>query len=105
MRKERILPLLPFVMARTASQGSVLEAILDAMEALHEPCEGVLRDLDSFFDPVRCPDRFVPMLATWVGLERVLAAQQPGRAPVGLTATSPRLRDLAHRCAELTRWR
>src|SRR5258705_13495621 len=98
MKKERIVPLLPFVMARTAREGSVLDALLGAMDALHEPAEGVLRNLDSFFDPLRCPDRFVPMLATWVGLERVLVAQEPGRDPAGLSATSLRLRDLVHRC-------
>jgi phage tail-like protein len=105
MKKEKIAGLLPYVFARAATPGSVLDAVLLAMEKLHEPSEEVLSALDLFFDPLRCPDRFVPMLATWIGLADLLRTAAPGRAPTGLEAGSPQLRELVARGAELSRRR
>lgn len=105
MTKNRIASLLPYVIARTAQPGSVLDALLAAMAGLHEPSERVLRDLDAYADPRRCPDRFVPMLARWVGLEGVLRPEGSGRAPVGLADDSPNLRELVARRSHLSRLR
>jgi phage tail-like protein len=103
--KDRIAALLPYVIARTARKGSVLDGLLSAMEGLHEPSERVLADLDAYADPRRCPDRFVPMLARWVGLEGVLRPEGSGRAPVGLAGDSPNLRELVARRSGLSRLR
>jgi phage tail-like protein len=80
----------------------VLDAILEAMSGLQAPSRRVLDELDASFDPWRCPDRFVPMLARWTGLEEVLRPDEAGRAPIGLGADSPHLRALVADRARLT---
>jgi phage tail-like protein len=72
MHREEIEQLLPSVFQRGLRPGSPLVALLDAMEALHEPIEDALGRLDAIFDPRRTPDRFVPFLAAWLDLGRVL---------------------------------
>jgi phage tail-like protein len=102
MNKARIATLLPYVVSRTARPGSVLDAMLEAMSGLLEPSLRILDDLDASFDPRRCTDPFVPMLARWVGLEDVLRPNEVGRAPIGLPAGSPQLRSLVAGRARLT---
>ena len=72
MHREEIEQLLPGVFQRSARPGSALVALLDGMAAFHQPIEDVLQRLDAFFDPRRTPDRFVPFLAAWLDLGRVL---------------------------------
>jgi phage tail-like protein len=72
MHRDEIEQLLPSVFQRGARPGSVLAALLDAMAAYHEPIEEVLQQLPAVFDPRRAPDRFVPFLAAWLDLGRVL---------------------------------
>ncbi len=69
MDAERLLLLLPEVYQRAAGPGTPLSATLDVMAALHEPVEQVVADFPAVVDPWRTPDRFVPYLARWVGLE------------------------------------
>ncbi|MGH3491040.1 MAG: phage tail protein [Actinopolymorphaceae bacterium] len=104
MRRPAIDRLLPAAYERAAVQGSVLGALLDVMEQLHAPDEELLARIDDVSAPYRAPDRFVPFLARWVGLEhlvstRGMSASSADQVPVG------RLRDLVAVGAELARWR
>ena len=69
MDAERLRLLLPEVYQRAAGPGTPLSATLDVMAALHDPVEQVVADFPAIVDPWRTPDRFVPYLARWVGLE------------------------------------
>lgn len=106
MKQSEIEALLPSVFRRTIHPGTPLLALLQEMEAQHEPAEDVLADLDAFFDPYRAPDRFVPLLARWVDLGRLLSESADDLAvaasfPPGLG----RLRELVAAAAYLSRWR
>jgi phage tail-like protein len=72
MHRDEIEQLLPSVFQRGARPGSALSALLDAMAAFHEPIEEVLQQLPAVFDPRRTSERFVPFLAAWLDLGRVL---------------------------------
>ncbi len=78
MRHSELERLLPAVFQRAKLPGSPLAAVLDVMEALHEPSERALAELASIFDPRRCDERFLTMLAHWVHLERIFP---PGEGP------------------------
>jgi phage tail-like protein len=112
MKRADIEQLLPEIFRRTLVPGRIepspLAAFLDAMETLHAPDEAVLAALDTYFDPYRAPDRFVPYLAGWVDLgdlwvenplEFTAETLPPFPAGVG------RLRDLIASAAYLSRWR
>jgi phage tail-like protein len=108
MKQSRIESLLPEVFQRTARPGSPLSALLEVMEALHAPSEDVLARLETFLNPYRAPDDFVPFLARWVDLERLVVEAPEERAlsevpsfPGGLG----RLRDLVAAAAFLSKWR
>jgi phage tail-like protein len=115
VRSEAIERLLPgvFQLALHPSARGVVEpdrrlgATLQAMEALHEPCERVLVDLSSYVDPRLAPPAFVPYLASWVDLDRFLvaAADDPSLSPTLLATGLGRLRELVAAAAELARWR
>lgn len=121
MKADAIASLLPEVFRATLKPREPLHALLQAMEALHDPVEHTLGELGSRFDPRRAPDRFVPLLARWVGLEDLLprsAAAGPVHRrgdprrkcthPVSdeaLPTGTGRLRELVARAAELSRWR
>lgn len=107
MKRNELEGLLPDVFRRTARPGSVLAALLDVMAAYHAPSEEILATLDSFFDPYRTPDDFVPYLAGWVDLLRFLDDAPEGSNTDGITfAGGPgRLRELIAAAAHLTRWR
>jgi len=69
METERIGLLLPEVYRRAAAPGSPLTSLLEVMSQLHAPVEHVVATFPSVLDPWRTPDRFVPFLARWVGLD------------------------------------
>jgi phage tail-like protein len=71
MQADKIALLLPEVIRRAVVPGGPLAALLAVMEVQHGRSEGVLDDLPRVFDPLRTEDRFVPMLARWVDLERL----------------------------------
>src|SRR3954452_5191551 len=71
MRAEDVALLLPEVIRRALVPGTPLAALLAVMEAQHARSEEVLSDLPAVFDPLRTEDRFVPMLARWVDLQRL----------------------------------
>ncbi len=108
MKRTDIEQLLPGILQRTLRPGQPLAAVLETMEALHEPSEDVLARLDEFFNPRRTRDDFVPMLARWVDLGFLL--ERPGgdklrAAPHDTISTGlGRLRELIACAAELSKW-
>ena len=110
MKPTEIAGLLPEVFQRTVGRDTPLDAFLDAMSTLQERDDSVLRGLDRFFDPRRAPDNFVPFLAVWMDLERVLPRPAAHYYPIG-TPDSPlqsglgRLRELVASATDLSRWR
>jgi phage tail-like protein len=103
MRPERIARFLPEIYRLTlGTRHGVLDGLLDTMASLHQPSEEVLDDLDSYVDPMRAPDRFLPMLAGWLDLAAYLD-WSGGRKESGEPRFAPgpeRLRLLAMRAAE-----
>lgn len=107
MKQSQIKRLLPFVFQRVAGPGTPLLAILEVMEAFHEPPETVLQQIDSIFDPRRTPDNFVPYLAGWVDLGVLLDTSRAGTvsSPAALSTGVGRLRELIASAAKLSEWR
>jgi phage tail-like protein len=109
MKRREIEDLIPWVFRRTLRPGAPLAALLDVMEALHAPSERVLEEIDVALDPRRTGDAFVPFLARWVDLERLLEDESgrieasAGRPvlPTGLGW----LRELVAAAAGLSQWR
>lgn len=112
MKQAEIRQLLPEIFQRAVHPGNPLFAALAVMELLQAPSEGVLQNLETFFDPRRCPDGFVPYLASWVDLDRLLSTTPvlasapknslpPSAFPTGLG----RLRELVAAAPYLSRWR
>ena len=96
MDAARIVRLLPEVYQAAARPGSVLAALLAAMEQQHATAEAVLGALDAVFDPRRAPEPFLRMLANWVGLGSLVQAsaaigQVTGDGTHGLSPFTTRL--------------
>jgi phage tail-like protein len=110
MKRVDIELLLPEIFRRTLSrQGdSPLLAFLDVMERLHAPSEAVIDSLDTFFDPYRAPDVFIPYLASWLDLDP-LWIDSPERFTAKTLPPFPtgvgRLRALVAEAAFLSQWR
>ena len=104
MKAEEIALLLPWVYQRTNHPGNPLSVLLDVMEGLQEHSEGILAGVDAYFDPYRAPDRFVPYLASWMDLDRLLESGADGEGP-GFAPGIGRLRDLIASNAYLSSWR
>jgi len=104
MKRNEIERLLPGVMQRTAATGTPLDALLRAMEALQAPDEEVLSRLETYFAPYEAPDEFVPMLARWVDLDRLLA-ETPDHPADAFAGGLGRLRELVAAAAYLSKWR
>lgn len=127
MRAADVERMLPGVFQQAAVPGQPLGALLQVMEALHQPAEEVLDRVDAYLDPRRAPDEFVTLLARWVDLDRLFregaatrAAAQRGASPAGgagatargngdgevATGIPPaRLRLLVRAAARLSQWR
>lgn len=108
MKRTDIEQLLPNIFQRAVQPGAPLFALLEVMEALQAPDEAALSALDAFFDPYRAPAAFVPFLASWVDLDRLLrevpeefAAQALPSLPSGMG----RLRELVAAATFLAQWR
>jgi phage tail-like protein len=110
MKSAEIARMLPWIFQRTLRNGSLLETFLSVMEDQHARSEDVLAAVDRYFDPRRAPDEFVPFLATWLDLERVLVRSASGYyTPEGreepLQSGVGHLRELVAEGAFLARWR
>lgn len=80
--RERIEQLLPSVVRRAIVPGNPLSALTAVMADMFDPADEAGGTLDTYFDPWRCPERFLPLLATWVDI------------PLPITTGSRRLREL-----------
>jgi phage tail-like protein len=107
MKSSDIARLLPEVFRSGVGDRSVLSALLHVMERLHAPSERMLHTLEASFDPMITPDRFVPMLARWVDLERLFmrSAADPSASLEVLSTGTGRLRGLVARASHLSQWR
>jgi phage tail-like protein len=104
MRRQTIERLLPAGYQRAATEGSVLAALLEVMEALHAPDEQLIGDFDAQFAPYGARDDFLPFLARWVSLDHLVGVRRPGAAaPLLIPAT--RMRDLIAEAAALAQVR
>jgi hypothetical protein len=109
MQRERIARLLPEIMRPETPEAFAgpLGALLGVMEALHEPVEALLGQLDRYVDPLVAEPPFVLMLATWLDLDRYLhldgarRSSGAGNYPAGLD----QLRLLTLEAADLSRRR
>lgn len=104
MRRQTIERLLPTAYQRAAVEGSVLGALLDVMEALHEPDEQLLAGVDALFSPYTAPERFVPFLTGWVTLDYLVGVPRPG-GETRLPLPTGRVRDLIANGAALAKLR
>ena len=105
MKAARIKRLLPAVYQTAADDGTPLAALLGVMEAMHAPAELVLAQIESHFDPYRAPDAFVPYLASWVDLGRMLDRPRGGSRSPSFPAGVGRLRELTAAAITLSQWR
>lgn len=108
MQATEIKQLLPEVIQRTARGRNPLSALLDVMELMQAPAESAVAQFDSRLDPRRTSDSFVPLLARWTDLDRLLIGRLHGKdedlsraMPSGLG----RLRELIANAAWLSKWR
>jgi len=72
MRKADIANLLPEVFQRAAQDGTALNSLLEVMATLSEPVEECLDTFPSVLSAKDAPEAFVPMLARFVDLDRIL---------------------------------
>ncbi|MCP2327987.1 phage tail-like protein [Hamadaea flava] len=101
MRRAAIERLLPAAYQRAAVPGSVLSALLDAMETLHEPDERLLADVDSLFSAYRTSEALAAYLTRWVALDQVITSPSGARLPI----RPGDLRNLVAIGAHLAQWR
>jgi phage tail-like protein len=110
MKQNEIAQLLPAVFQRTLNEGNPLTGLLEVMEVLQAPSEAVLQRLDSFFDPRRTTDQFVPYLAYWADLTRLFDETLNVKEEIAFSHSSiasglGRLRELIASAAYLSQWR
>lgn len=109
MKHSEIAQLLPAIFQQTLSEGNPLTALLEVMEVLQAPSEAVLQRLDTFFDPRRTTDEFVPYLAHWADLTRLFDDAPNFKdariRPSSLVSGLGRLRELIAHAAYLSQWR
>lgn len=107
MQQTQIKRLLPAIYQAAVRPGNALFAILDVMEKLQAPTEAALDRVEVNFNPYRAPDVFVPYLASWVDLERLLdipRLQGSSSMPAFSTGLG-RLRELIAAAVTLSKWR
>jgi phage tail-like protein len=108
MKSEEIERLLPQVFQSALRPQTPLAALLEVMEALHQPTEELLAQIETTFSAYRAPDRFVPYLAQWVDLYRFFPAVAAEAVEAGadvLSTGNGRLRELIAGAAYLSQWR
>lgn len=107
MKQNEIKHLLPEIFQRTVRSGGPLHTLLVIMEDQHAPSETILEELEKYFDPYRTPDRFVPYLARWMDLDRLLpkSVEDDEAGPLHFPSGLGRLRELIAAAAFLSKWR
>ena len=108
MKRSEVERLLPAVFQRAADRpDGPLNSLLQVMADLPQPSEDVLARIETYFDPRRAPDRFVPYLAQWVDLGWLLTepAATDASAPRSLPSGLGLLRELIAAAAYLAKWR
>jgi phage tail-like protein len=80
--RERVEQLLPSVFRRAIKPANALGALTAIIADFYDPAEQAAGMLDHYFDPWRCPERFLPLLAAWVDI------------PQPITTGSWRMREL-----------
>lgn len=109
MQAAEIALLLPEVFRTGLGERGVLPVLLEVMAQMHAPSTRTLDRLDACFDPRRSADRFVPMLARWVDMDRLFlrSAADPRSSSDGeaISTGTGRLRELVARAAWLSQWR
>lgn len=80
MKSDDIALMLPRIWQRHMTEGSVTQALVGVMAALHGSVEAAIDDPSALTDPRRAPDRLMPVLAGWVGLGRYLRPMAEGGA-------------------------
>ncbi|WP_117212432.1 phage tail protein [Allorhizocola rhizosphaerae] len=97
MRRDHIAGLLPAAYQRALLKpSSVLNALLEVMEGLHERSEQQLAAVEDLFHPYRCPDRMVAFLTHWVAADHLGARRDVvsrGAAVAQIRGTAAGLRD------------
>jgi len=104
MRRSAIERLLPAAYQQATGPGSVLAALLDVMEGMHEPSERVLDDVPELFAPYRTRDDLVPFLAGWVAAGHLVPRSRAG-GEAALAVPAGRLRNLVAQGAATAQWR
>jgi hypothetical protein len=96
---ERLIELLPSIMRRAASPGSLLSAIEASASSLLDPVDRCLTERHAAFEPATCDARWLPMLARWTRLEwltsedgQLLAREECARATLCWAAGAARSR-------------
>jgi phage tail-like protein len=93
MSPEQVARLLPAVLQAATEQGSVLDAAVRVMAALHTSVDASRRTFPDALSPWRAPAPFVAMLERWVGLEPAMAVDEAhARALVARAAGLWRMR-------------
>jgi phage tail-like protein len=116
MKRNEIERLLPEIFQRTLKdqrtlkEENPLSGLLEVMEKLQAPSEDVLQRLDSFLDPRRTRDDFVPYLAYWADLTRLFDETLNPKDEFAFSRSSiasglGRLRELIASAAYLSQWR
>ncbi|MBK1699990.1 phage tail protein [Thiococcus pfennigii] len=105
MNRIEIEQLLPEVFRRATVPGEPLAELLEIMVQFQAPAEATIERIESYFNPRIAPEAFLPMLAAWVDLSRLVggaATRDPGR---DWQLDPGRLRELILAAAELSQWR
>lgn len=76
MDSEQIGRLLPELYSQARGPGTALAALLDAMVELLSPVEEAVGELPTTISPRRAPERFLPLLARWTGVDEMLASSK-----------------------------
>lgn len=104
MRSPAIKRLLPSAYQDAAFEGTVLAALLDAMEALQAPDEALIGDFGAQFAPYTAREDFLAFLARWVTLDYLVGVRRPGATDT-LLIPPAQMRNLIAEAATLARLR
>ncbi|WP_020587967.1 phage tail protein [Desulfobacter curvatus] len=101
MEKHKIIPLLPGIFQQSAKPGNPLFAFLSVMEVMHADSQTILKNLDSFFDPVRTDENFIRFLLKWVDMDWLIDDEDAS----GKMIKKDNLRLLIANAWYLSKWR